>query len=110
MSYSYLNHVDTEFLADEEEIVEEADELIKGFFQGRTGTKSRAFVGEGLRYIVTEQGGDTEIVEEDGYWQEGVLEAREENDYELIYEEEGKMEAEEISASEAAEYFEVADL
>lgn len=110
MSYSYLDHVDREFLADEEDVGEEADELIKGFFNSRVGTKSRAFLGEGLRYIVTAQDGRAEIVEEDGEWTSGVFEACDTNDYERIYEEDGEIRTEEISASEAAEYFEVADL
>lgn len=110
MSYKYLTHVDVEFLADEEEVGEEADELIKGFFHARTGTKSRAFLGEGLRYVVTANNGAPEIVEEDGDWTSEVFETHESNDYELIYEENGKIRTEEISASEADEYFEVADL
>lgn len=105
MTYSYLNHVEIEFLSDEEEMGEAADNIMKGFFHSRVGTKSRAFVGDGLRYIVTDQEGEPEILEEDGYWQEGVFEVYEDNDYELIYRENGKIKTEDISASEAAEYF-----
>lgn len=110
MSYSHLNHADTEFLADEEAIGEEAEDVMQSFFQKWPGTKSKAFLGDELRYIITEQQGDPEIIEEDGEWQYGIFEAREENDYELIYTEDGEMEREEISASEAAEYFEAANL
>lgn len=110
MSYSYLNHVETEFLADEEEIGEETEEVMQSFFQQWPGTKSKAFLEDGLRYVITEQDGDPEIIEEDGEWQYGVFEAHEENDYERIYKEDGEMEREEISASEAAEYFEVTEL
>ena len=105
MDYRYLNHVETEFLADEQEVGEKADKIIQEFFRGRTGTKSRAFVGEGLRYIITENSGNIQLLEEDGDWVSGELEVYEENDYELIHREQGMLMKEELEASEAEKYF-----
>lgn len=104
MSYTYLNHVETEFLAEEQEVGEEADRMIQEFFRDRVGTKSRAFVGEGLRYIITENSGNVQLLEEDGDWVSGELEAYESNDYELICREQGMLKTQEIEASEAEEY------
>lgn len=106
MSYSYLKHIDSEFIADEEKTGEEAEGIMRRFFQKRTGTKSRAFVGEGLRYVITDQKSGLEILEEDGEWQKGVYESFEDNNYEIIYEEDNRVRSEEIDASEASYYFE----
>jgi len=84
VNYSYLNHVEAEFLGDEEELGEEADRLLGSFFQGRVGVQSRACLEEELRYIVVPNGDGVEILEEDGEWNPGELEPQNGNEYELI--------------------------
>lgn len=105
MDYSYLNHVESEFLDGEERIGETADEMLKDFFQRRKGAQSRAFIGNSLRYFVLRNGEGIEIIEEDGDWDPGEVELNPENDYERIYEENGKVRTEKVEATEAEEYF-----
>ncbi len=111
MSYTYLDHVNTEFLTDEEKVGEAADAMLRDFFQSRIATKSRAIQGDDLRYVVIENGEHPEIIEEEGEWQNGNYSVTDENEYERIYEENsGDVEKEEITASEAAEHFGTADI
>lgn len=104
MNYSYLNHVETEFLGDEEDLGEEADDILGDFFQPRAGVQSRAFIEDDLRYIILSNGEGVEILEEDGEWDSGELELHNGNEYELIYEENGKIRTEEVEAGEAQSY------
>lgn len=104
MNYSYLNHVEAEFLGDEKELGEEADEVLSRFFQGRSGVQSRAFLDEDLRYIIVPNGEGVEILEEDGDWDPRELEPQDGNDYELIYEENGKIRTEEVEVGEVRAY------
>lgn len=104
VNYSYLNHVEAEFLGDEKELDEEADKVLSRFFQGRSGVQSRAFLEEDLRYIIVPNGEGVEILEEDGDWSPGEIEPQNGNDYELIYEENGRIRYEEVPASEAEAY------
>ncbi|MFB6245267.1 MAG: hypothetical protein ABEJ03_02875 [Candidatus Nanohaloarchaea archaeon] len=100
--YSYLNHVDSEFLGEKEELGEEADRMLKEFFQPRKGTQYKAFIGDSLRYFIIPSGDGVEILEEEGEWEPGNVDIKQGNDYELIYEQEGKVRVEEeVSAAEA---------
>lgn len=48
VDYSYLNHIETEFLADEQEYGLEADKILSDFFKQRKGAQARAFMDESL--------------------------------------------------------------
>lgn len=102
--YSYLNHVETEFLGDEEVCGSEADRILSNFFKRRKGAQSRAFMDESLRYIIVPEGETVDIIEEEGEWEIGEVEPRSENVYELITEEDGRIKHEEIPATEAETY------
>lgn len=105
MEYSYLNHVETEFLEEEEHVGDEADRILKGFFQMRKGAQSRAFTGDSLRYFVLRDDEGVEIIEEDGDWESGEMDFSRGNDYELIYEENGMIRNEDLTEEEAEAYF-----
>lgn len=105
VDYSYLNHVESEFLDDEERIGETADQMLRDFFMRRKGAQSKAFTGDSLRYFVLRNGDGVEIIEEDGDWVTGEVDIDPVNDYERIYEENEKIKTEELEASEAEEYF-----
>ena len=104
MNYSYLNHVEAEVVSGEEKILEEAGRLLGEFFRGRVGVQSRAFIEEDLRYIFVSNGEEAEILEEEGNWKSGDLELSRENDYELIYQENGEVKIEEVEVGEAEAY------
>lgn len=103
-NYSYLNHLKTEFLGDEEELKEVADDMLRDFFRSRAALQSRAFLEEDLRYIVLQKDEGVKILEEEGEWSSGEIELIDGNKYELIYEENGYVRSEEIGAGEAQEY------
>jgi hypothetical protein len=102
--YSYLDHVETEFLGDEEVYGPEADSILAGFFRRRKGAQSRAFTEDSLRYIIVPDGGDMKIIEEEGEWDPGDVEPEPDNVYEIITEEDGRIRHEEVSAQEAEAY------
>lgn len=98
--YSFLDHVEYKILDEGDGIGEEAEEIMKNFFQNRIPAWNRAISDDSLRYFVVENGDGVQIIEEEGYWQEDELNM-EGNSYELIYEEDGKIRSEEITAEEA---------
>jgi endo-alpha-1,4-polygalactosaminidase (GH114 family) len=103
VNYSYLDHVEYEILGNEDEIGEEAEDIMKDFFQDQIPAWNRAISDDSLRYFIVKNGDGVEIIEEEGDWQEDELDT-EGNSYELIYEENGSIRSEEISAEEAEAY------
>ncbi|MFB6291981.1 MAG: hypothetical protein ABEI58_01145 [Candidatus Nanohaloarchaea archaeon] len=102
MAYSYLDHVEAELLAeDDEKVMEEADSILGKYFQGRPGQQYRAFVEDDLRYVIIQASGEVDILEEEGTWQEGDLEVDPSNNYRLIYRENGRVKSEEAGDGRA---------
>ena len=104
VDYTYLNHVEAEFLTAEDEVGSRADEILGNFFWRRKAAQARAFTEDTLRYFVLGNGNGVEIIEEEGDWVSGNVDPVAENDYELIYEEDGTVEKDELTEEEAESY------
>jgi len=99
--YNYLKHVETEFVEEDEGLEVEAEEMLSEFFKHRKATQYRAFTEDDLRYIVVSRNDSIEIIEEEGDWQPGKIEINTGNNYELIYEDNGSVNSEEVEVERA---------